>query len=385
MANLPKSSDVAVVGGGVAGCAAAYELARAGVAVTLIEGDRIGAYASGNAAGGLNPLEGRGIPDPLGPLAMASFCLHRELSDQLQEESNVDFQPQRVSRLQVIFDESQRTELDVVHKTFKAADGFAADWVSAVTLRQMEPRVAPQAIGALWVGGNFAVNSCLYTRALSKAAQGYGARICIGRVRSLKGERSTATSVVLENGEIACGAVVIATGPWSGVAKPWLRVAIPVEPCKGEMLRMRIDPPLSHELSSASVNLFKRLDGLTWIGATEQRRGFDLEPSQWGRRTLLHEAAELLPEISNARIVKHTACLRPVSADGLPIIGPVHPWGNVYVLSGAGKKGILLAPAMGKAMAEMITIGHTALPVAAFGMERFGGQGQISNEAGRMP
>ena len=73
--------DVVIVGGGVIGCASAYYLAKDGVKVLVIERDGIGAHASGYAAGGLNPLEGKGIPGLLGPIAMESYRMHLRLWD----------------------------------------------------------------------------------------------------------------------------------------------------------------------------------------------------------------------------------------------------------------------------------------------------------------
>ncbi len=80
-----------------------------------------------------------------------------------------------------------------------------------------------------------------------------------------------------------------------------------------------------------------------------------------------------MPEIAEARLVLHTACLRPVTPDWLPIVGRAPGWDNVYLATGAGKKGILLSPAMGKAVADLITQDSTELSVEQFSPERFAG------------
>ena len=66
-----------------------------------------------------------------------------------------------------------------------------------------------------------------------------------------------------------------------------------------------------------------------------------------------------------------TACLRPLSPDWLPIVGRAPAWDNAYLATGAGKKGILLSPAIGKAIADLITADSTDLPVANCGPDRF--------------
>ena len=129
--------------------------------------------------------------------------------------------------------------------------------------------------------------------------------------------------------------------------------------------------PLPCDFSSPTINLFRRPDGLAWIGATEELRGFDTSPSAWARQFLLDRAVRLLPAMADARLVKHTACLRPLTSDRLPIIGKAPGWENVYLATGAGKKGILISPGMGKAVADLITTGETRLPIEPFSPDRF--------------
>jgi glycine/D-amino acid oxidase-like deaminating enzyme len=99
--------------------------------------------------------------------------------------------------------------------------------------------------------------------------------------------------------------------------------------------------------------------------------GFDRQPSDSARRELLDAAIRLMPAMSVARVLKHTACLRPAASDGLPIIGKAPGWDNVYLATGGRKKGILLAPAMGRATADLITTSGTDLSIWPFTPERF--------------
>ena len=72
---MTGTNDVVVVGGGAAGCSVAYYLALAGVKSTIVEREGIASQASGFSAGGLNPLQGTGIPGPLASVAMESFLM----------------------------------------------------------------------------------------------------------------------------------------------------------------------------------------------------------------------------------------------------------------------------------------------------------------------
>ena len=85
----------------------------------------------------------------------------------------------------------------------------------------------------------------------------------------------------------------------------------------------------------------------------------------------MESAAKLMPAMAEARLVKHTVCLRPVTPDWLPVLGAAPGWSNVYLATGGGKKGILISTGMGKAIADLITTGRTDLPVGPFDPERF--------------
>ena len=283
------ANEVVIVGGGVAGCATGYYLAKAGVGVTIVERDGVGTQASGYSAGGLNPLQGAGIPGPLGPLAIESFQMHRSLWGSLQDESGVDFHSKTVSGLRLAHDDSEIEELQETLDIFEATEDFSAHWMDAQEVHEAEPRVACGFSRALYTYGNAALDSYLFTLALSKAAQTMGATVRQGNVIGLK--RSTgdrAAGAVLEAGELDCDVVVLASGPWSAEAERWIGSPIPVEPYKGEILRMDLPgPPLASDVSSGHTSLYQRAQGLVWIGATEERRGFDREPSQSARQTLM--------------------------------------------------------------------------------------------------
>ena len=369
---MGQTSQVIVVGAGAAGCAAAYFLARAGVKATIIERAGVGSQASGYAAGWLNPLRGAGIPGPQGPLALESFGLHLETWDQLKDESGVDFKPRIISMVTVAFEEPELAEMEDTLAAFEAADEFSARRLDGAELRRLEPRVSRDAVGGLYTHGDGMLNSYEYTRALLQAAEKMGAQVRSGTVTGLKSSNGRVVKVLTEKDEMACGNVVLAMGPWAREAEAWLNIPLPVEPLKGEILRLELPgQPLGHQVVSAKASLFPKSDGLVWAGTTEERRGFDRLPSQSARDTILTGAAKLMPAMAEARLVQHTACLRPITSDWLPILGKAPGWDNVYLATGAGMKGILMSMGMGKAIAELITEGSTKLSIESLGPERF--------------
>lgn len=375
MTSAGRTTDVAIIGGGAAGCAVAYYLAKAGVKSVVIEREGIATQASGYNDGGLNPLQGAGIPGPLSALAAESFRMHASLADVLEDESGVRYHYKRIAMLTAAFNDADIAEMQETLDLFQAADGgFDARWLDAAELRRLEPRISPAADRGLYAYGNATLLGYEYTLALWRAAERQGASLLEGEAVGLRTDGSRVTGVALtDGGVLGCGAVAVASGPWCADAADWLGVNIPVKPLKGEIVRLRLaGTPIAYDCAGAEVTVGNRADGLVWVASTEEWRGFDKQPSASARKALLDGATTLMPTLAAAaEVAMHTACLRPVTADWMPIIGAAPGWDNAYLATGAGRKGILISPGMGKAIADLLTAGETALSVGEFGAGRF--------------
>ena len=369
---MPESTDVAIIGGGAAGCAVAYYLGEAGLTSTIIEREGVGSQASGYAAGGLNPLTGTGIPGPLADFAWESFQLHKGLYPKLTALTEIDYQLRQASEVMLTFDKSSVPELQELAERFNRTPGFSAFLADEAQVHGLDSRIAGNFTGSVFKRGNYQLDSQAFTRALSAAAQHAGASVRPGTVKGLKTNGGNVSRVLLEDGELECGQVVLALGPWSRQAESWLNTYIPVDPLKGEILRMQLPgDPLVHDVSGGGASIYSKPDGLAWCGTTEDWRGFDRQPLPETRDRILAGVKRIFPAISEASLVMHTACLRPVTPDWLPIIGRASGYSNAWLATGAGKKGILLAPGFGKAVADLVTKGETSLPISNFTPERF--------------
>ena len=206
---MTQSSDVVIIGGGVAGCATAYYLALAGVKATIIEREGISSQASGFSAGGLNPLEGSNIPGSLSALAMTSFKLHKEMWAPLQKDTGIDFQSRIVSLTKVAFSEEEFPALQESVDCFEAAreDGFSGEWLRRGEVLALEPRLSPELIGGVRLYGNAALSSRFFTQALAEAAKKRGATVRNAAARGVRLDNGRVLAVILDDGEIPCGAV----------------------------------------------------------------------------------------------------------------------------------------------------------------------------------
>lgn len=364
---MPSSvADVVIVGGGIAGCAAAYYLARHGVGAVIVERDGIAAHASGFAYGGLNPLSGAGIPGPNLPLALRAFDLHEELATALAaSDFNIAFRKR--PSLHLAFNAVEAQEMESVVRWTNRHRGFSATLMSGEEARRLEPRLSVEVVAATLIEGTAEVDCAALTRALAASAM---AEACIDEAVGLAWSGQRATGVRLCNGRIDCANVVLAQGPWS--AFDWLGLAPAVTPLKGEIVRLAAPGAhVEHSIGYLGNYFTSKPDGLLWAGTTEEQAGFDATPSAAARRAILQRLRHVAPALAEGDVVEHTACLRPMTADGLPLLGPAPNAENVYIATGGGRKGILYAPAMGSTLADLMVLGRTDLDIAAYSPSRF--------------
>ena len=359
------SSDVVVIGAGIVGCATAYYLSSEGAQVTIVERDSVGSHASGYALGWLNPLSGVGIPTPLGPLALEGFRLILSLALQLREETGIDSELQPVTAATVAFTEEEAALLRQRLPWQQAQPELHCEWRNTVELLEMEPRLSPQVLGGVVTQGVGLLDPYKLCLALLEASIKKGTTMRHGTVHGLKLRGDRIDAVQLSQEDVPCSAVVMAMGPWAAEAAPWTGVDLPVRPLKGQILRLRIPGPPFSYISSPDSYVVTKPDGLVWVGTTEEEAGFDEAPSLEAGRKIMDNVARTFPALKEAELVQHTACLRPVAADGLPILGSLPGTEGAVVATGAGRKGILLGPAMGRIAADLATKGTTEHDISA--------------------
>jgi len=344
---------VVVVGGGVTGCATAFECAQAGYAVTLVERDGIAAHASGKNAGNLNPL----IGTPAGQVrgALEAFQRHAEIYTALRKLGCADYAPTPVKRVHLGVDAAERTQLEEIAASCQADERFSARWLDHAALRRLEPRLAPDIGFGVLTEGSLSVSSRDFTQALARGAVCLGAKIVIGAVTGIVTRDARAVGVETTDGPVACDALVLATGPWVAEAKSWLGITIPVSPVKGQMLRLRLaGDALAYDFTWQSISLYKRQHNELWVGGTMEHSGFEASTTVAAKTMLLDQAARILPEVRQAVLLEHMAALRPMADSGDCIAGHAPGWQNVYLANGGGAKGVLFSAGIARGLRQLL-------------------------------
>lgn len=372
MRQADRAARVVVVGGGITGAFSAFFLARGGVQVTLLERDAVGAHASGNNPGGLNPRYGPGIPGPLETFALESHRLHQEFWDELELAAPGGIGTRHKHRLNLAVDRDDVDRLSVMKEHYDAVDGFSARWVEPEELRTIEPRLDPEIVRGLDAEGDARVDAAAYTTAVFDAARREGAASAVGEAIDLVRNGNRVVAVLTRHETVDCDAVVVATGPWCAEPAEWLGVPLPMEPVKGEMVL--VEPSgggVTVDLAWRDVAAYRTGDATIWLGGSEDHTGFDEGVTESARDFIVGRLARVLPAIRDAFVLRQTAGLRPLTPDGLPIVGMAPGWENVALALGGGRKGMLFASAMGRAVADLVSTGTTDLPIDACAPDRF--------------
>lgn len=345
---------VIVVGAGIVGSATAFRLAQAGLRVTLVDRGAPGSQASGKNAGHLNPIHL--TPPRLVPFALECYEAQARLADDLAAMGCPGYGREPVRRILVALNREEAEGFKALQERFRGRESFPTRLLDRDSLRSLEPRVTPEAVGGLLLEGTMSVDPLALTRVLAEAAVKRGARLVRARVECLETSGRHVRAVCTGDGPLPCDDLVLATGPWVAETEQWLGLQLPVRPLKGQLLRMRAPRGgLPYDLSlNCGASLYRRGHNEVWVGGTEEDAGLDDTPTPEAREHLLAGAVRLMPEMADARLLEHTAALRPVTPDRMPILERARGWDNVVLANGGGNKGVLLAAGMAVAVRELL-------------------------------
>jgi glycine/D-amino acid oxidase-like deaminating enzyme len=340
---------VLICGGGLVGVSIAYFLALRGAQPIVFERTGLACAASGKAGGflALDWCDGT----PLQQLARRSFALHAQLARELEGEWGY----RRLTTSSGIAGEGGAAE-----RRSRGLDWLAED--VALDRRLGSTETTAQ------------VHPGEMTRAMMGAAESLGAELRAGEVTGIRlmADSGHVAGIEIAGETVAGDAVVVALGPWSILAAGWLPLPA-VYGSKGHSIVFDTGDKLGADalfLDAAergtghvhAPEIFPRPDGTTWVCAISSDSPLPFDPAAVapdpGVMTRLRAlCGRISPALAESRVVVEQACFRPVTQDGLPLIGAVPGVRGAYVAAGHSVWGILNAPATGEAMAELILDG----------------------------
>jgi glycine oxidase len=357
MAVHHRVPDVAIIGGGIIGCALAWEFARAGVASTIVERRELAREASWASAGIISP------PGPRhgsrAELALRSFTRYPSLIEDVEALTGWSVGYMRSGEIDIAQDAGAAALRDTL--AWQRSRGLGVDWIDSGGIREREPAISPAFTSGIYCADAGSVVLSRLASALARAATIRGASVVEQTaVSGVVVDRDKATGVRTFDGVIPAGAVVIAAGAWSRTLGESIDVEIPTRPVKGQMLAIADPPvPLRSVISGAGGYFVPRADGTIAVGATEEHdAGFDTRVTPRGIAELTELIEQVAPSLLTGHLRETWAGLRPGTEDGEPIIGRVPHLSNVWIATGHFRSGALLAPATAELLAASVMTGE---------------------------
>lgn len=353
-----RGAEVVIVGGGVIGCAIAYELAQAGARVTLLERNALAREASWASAGIISS------PSPgTGELGLRSFRRYPALVAAVEEAAGMRTGWNPTGETTVIgADDDPRGLQDLME--WQRQRGLKITWLEGAALREHEPVLAPHIAAGIYDPDAGSLRVHLLAQALARAATAHGATIReFTPVLGIETAGGRVTGVRTDAGSVAADVVVLAAGAWSKSLAAMTGLNVPTRPVHGQMLAIADAPVgLRTVVAGFGAYLLPRADGTIAVGATQEEIGFAKRVTPRGVNELIALVAHIAPALNGGTLTETWSGLRPGNPDGNAIIGPAPGRDGLWVATGHFRGGAMLAAATGELVAAGILSG-TADPL----------------------
>ena len=414
---------VLVLGSGVIGTSIAYELARDGHEVDVVDRQSGPALETSFANAGevspgySAPWAGPGVPlkairwmlmqhsplviwpllDPAmwrWGLSMLANCTARAYA--LNKSRMVPIAEYSRDRLRLLrqetgirYDERTLGTLQLF-RTQKQLDGIGGD---VEVLKQygvpfevldrpgfcrVEPALArtqDKFVGALRLPGDETGDCHVFTTRLAELARALGVRFRFDtRIEALQAGGGAVTGVFTDAGLMRADRIVLALGSYSARMLAPVGLRIPVYPVKGYSITVPVADPSAAPESTIMDETHKvavtRLGDRIRVGGTAELAGYSLTLREARRGTLEHVLTDLFPKGGDLSKATFWCGLRPMTPDGTPIIGPT-PLDNLLLATGHGTLGWTMAAGTARVVADLIAGREPAIDARVLGMSRY--------------
>ena len=365
------SGEAIVIGGGIHGCCTALWLARLGWRPIVLEKDRVARHASGVNAGGVRRL----LRDPAEvPLSAAAMDVWLRIEAELGDDCGFHTGGQ----LAIAETAADMAKLEQRAAEVRALGFDHEELVDGPELRRLVPALAQGCVGGLIARADGHADPYRTTQAFRRAAEASGARFREGT--AVRGADRVADHwrVRTSTGHLDAEVVVNCGGAWGGRVAAQFGDDLPggfFAPMMMVSARMpRFLTPVV--IGTGRALSFKQTDvGTLVIGGGQLGRGdLDAGSTRLSPQRLANSARtvlDLFPIMAQAEIVRGWAGLESLMPDGIPIIGASDTTPGLWHAYGFSGHGFQLGPVVGRAIAESIARGSTALPIHPFRPGRF--------------
>lgn len=383
------NSDVIVVGGGIVGCSAAMFLADAGMDVNLLDRGEISGEASGLNAGSIGGYGWGRSPNLQEHLTMGSLDIFKSL--QIEKGYDIEF---RQSGSLVAIQSLNQYEYAQERVSYLKSEGMQVEILSPNEAKSYEPNLNGDLNGYMYSSYRGQADPIKSTRAFSEVAKKNGAIITTSAPVTGLEQAGQGWIVRSHNRVFNCQALLIATGAWTSEIGNMIGLNIPIQPVRGQMWATDSIPPrIFHTISSMESSEYwhknpivnedsppelthngdsrvtrhlygrQRANGEVIFGGDRELLGFRDDVSFTGIEVNKTHAGEILPFLDQLSVKRTWSGIMPFTPDGLPLIGRIEQYENLFLATGLGSSGFGRGPGSGMLVADLIVRGegHPAL------------------------
>jgi len=375
---VKKRADVVIVGGGINGSAIAYELAKRGKEVVVVERKWLAYGATGRCGAGIRQ---QWSTRENALLAKKSV----EIFEKLEEELGHEIGLRQGGYLIAIHDE-EGMEQAKKNVKMQRSIGLPVRIINREEIKEIAPILDPdgmEAIAATFCPTDGHANPFKTTYAYARAAQKLGAEFYkFTEVKDIKVENGRVRKVITSRGEIETRWVVNAAGAWSREIAKMVGLEIPNKPVRKEAM---VTEPIKR-IFDCMVISFKhgiyfsqQEEGqiLGGIPSPEEKVGYHTEPTFSFLQHMSYMLGRYAPPLKNVRILRQWTGFYDVTPDALPILGETPVEGFIQC-NGFSGHGFMIAPMTARLLAQLISGEKPEMDIKRLTMDRF--KGEITEE-----
>jgi D-amino-acid dehydrogenase len=365
-----------VVGAGIAGASAAFHLKELGVEVDIVDSDAPGG-ATYAGAGIICPWLSKNTDQEYQALSFAAFRYYQPLLTRLKALGHTGIQYDLVGGLAVA--ESRGQLGPIVQRLERHLNDGVKEVGDIRVLDKGGPReffpYLDSRLAGVYLSGAARLSGESVQSALLGAATQAGARKLSGTA-ALERSGNSVVGIRLNGDLLRADSIILAGGSWSADLCRPLGLELGLEPQRGQIIHLKVEetntgswPVIVPVLNDYYLLAFP--DSRVVVGATrETGSGFDPRVTAGGVAEVLREGLAIAPELDKATLVEVRVGLRPLTKDGLPLIGRPARLQGLTIATGMGRYGLTIGPYAGRLAAQLAVGQATELDLTPYKPDR---------------
>ncbi len=351
---------VIVIGAGIAGASTAYQLAKQGVEILIVDRKDAG-QATDAAAGIICPWLSQRRNKAWYRLAKAGASYYPELIDELEREGETETGYAMVGALSIHTDSEKIDKME--QRAFKRIED--APEIGKITrldeysTRELFP-LLEEGYSSLHISGAARVDGRALRDALLRSAQRNGAELIYGDAK-VEFQSKRATGAIVGTNRYQADKVIVCAGAWAQPLLQPLGIDFKVSYQKAQIMHLQVPDanqnignwPVVMPPSDQYMLAFEQQKIV--IGATHENdiESYDTRITPGGINEILTKCLAFAPELATSTFEEVRVGFRPFTADFLPVIGAIPEWDGLLAVNGLGASGLTMGPYIGVQLAKL--------------------------------